>query len=185
MSTDHPPSRGRALAADDSGMTLVELVVYGTLTVLLGTVIASVFASSLQAEATTRDRTEATGTAQLIGTSIQTSLRNSNGFDVAGGILRARVAVGSGEGWECRAWRLQGGRIEYSAAGSAWKVLGAEAAGATITGTVDAAQPFEANGRRLLVQMDVTVGDATAPISLSVVAQGAGRDEAQGAITCW
>ncbi len=89
----------------DDGMTLVELIVYGAVSMLFLTVLASIFITSWQADATTRNRDTGTGAAHIITNSIQTSIRNASSFKVDGSLLRARVATPDG-GWECRAWRL-------------------------------------------------------------------------------
>lgn len=104
MSTDNPAER------DDAGLTLVELLISLFVGAVLLSLVATVFASSLQSNAATRDRDLATGRAQAISTSLITSIRNARAVtvqDLTDGatVLRALVAKG-GSAWECRAWAV-------------------------------------------------------------------------------
>lgn len=96
--------------SDDSGITLIELVIAGLVSAVLLGVLGSVFVTTIQSNAATRDRDLATGRVQAISTSLSTSVRNAS--DVAiqtlpggGAIARARVATGT-SAWECRAWAV-------------------------------------------------------------------------------
>lgn len=104
MNIDNPAER------DDLGLTLVELLISLFVGAVLLGLVATVFASSLQSNAATRDRDLATGRAQAISTSLSTSIRNARAVTVqglpdGGTVLRALVAKG-GSAWECRAWAV-------------------------------------------------------------------------------
>lgn len=95
---------------DDAGLTLVELLITVFVGAALLSLVATIFVTTLQANAATRDRDVATGRAQAISTSLTTSVRNASAVTVtaaAGGgtVVRARVATGA-SGWECRAWAV-------------------------------------------------------------------------------
>lgn len=107
MNADASP---REMAADDAGLSLVELLVALFVGGMLLTLIASLFVSTMQATAATRDLDLATGRAQALSTSLQTDIRNAAEIiveDIPGGgtLVRARVATGD-TGWQCRAWAL-------------------------------------------------------------------------------
>ncbi len=96
--------------SDDSGITLIELVIAGLVGAILLGVLGSVFVTTLQSNAATRDRDLATGRVQAISTSLSTSVRNASDVVIAplpggGAIARARVATGT-SAWECRAWAV-------------------------------------------------------------------------------
>lgn len=105
-----PSDTHRAARADDAGLTLVELLISVFVGAVLLGLVATIFASTLQANAGTRDRDLATGRVQAISTSLTTSLRNAQAVTVqatvgGGTVLRALVATGT-TGWECRAWAV-------------------------------------------------------------------------------
>jgi Tfp pilus assembly protein PilV len=94
----------------EAGLTLVELLITVFVSAVLLGLVATIFVTTLQANAATRDRDLATGRAQAISTSLTTSVRNASAVSVtatAGGgtVVRARVATGSAS-WECRAWAV-------------------------------------------------------------------------------
>lgn len=94
---------------DDAGITLVELLITVLVaTVILG-VVATVFFSTLQANAAARDRDLSTGRVQAISTSLSTSIRTAGDVtvqSVSGGGAIARAAVLSSSGWTCAAWAV-------------------------------------------------------------------------------
>ncbi len=94
----------------DEGITLVELLIAVFVGAVLLGLVATIFVTTLQANAATRDRDLASGRAQAISTSLATGIRNAAAVTVqplaAGGtVVRARVAAGA-SGWECRAWAI-------------------------------------------------------------------------------
>jgi hypothetical protein len=98
-----------ARASDDTGVSLVELLVAALVGGVVLAVVATVFVSTLRADAAARDRDLATGRVQAISTSLSTSLRDASDvgletLDGGGAVVRARVPDGSG--WSCRAWAV-------------------------------------------------------------------------------
>jgi len=177
--------RDRDGLRDEAGVGVVELIVYIALAALILTTIVAVFVTGLQSESATRQRDAATGSAQLISNSVQKSIRNSSGFDVSGSMLRAKVAVGSGSGWLCEAWRLtSAGELQHKTSsslittteGTGWATL---ATG--VSGTVVPDQPFERDGVRLQLRLQVAVGAATAQVGTAATAQAFG----EGGTSCW
>jgi prepilin-type N-terminal cleavage/methylation domain-containing protein len=95
---------------DDAGLTLVELIISLSVGAVLLALVATIFATTMQATAATRDRDLATGRAQAISTSLTTSIRNAAAVSTetlpgGGALARARVATGTAT-WECRAWAV-------------------------------------------------------------------------------
>jgi Tfp pilus assembly protein PilV len=113
----------REEAAPDAGLSLVELLVGAFVGAVVLAVVATVFVSTLQADAAARDRDLATGRLQAVSTSLSTSIRAASAVRVesAGAVVRARVADPSGA-WMCRAWAV----VDLSRAGA----TGAASAGA-------------------------------------------------------
>lgn len=96
--------------AGDAGLTLIEVLITVVVGAIVLGLVATIFVTTLQATAATRDRDLATGRAQAISTSLTTSVRNATGVTLAtlpgnGVVVRAAVATGS-SGWECRAWAI-------------------------------------------------------------------------------
>jgi len=170
---------------NEDGVGVVELIVYIALAAMISGTVVAVFITGLQSESATRQRDAATASAQLISNSVQKSIRNSSGFDVSGSLLRAKVAVGSGTGWVCEAWRLTsaGGALEHKTSSSL--ITAGESGWATlatgVSGTVVPDQPFERDGSRLQFRLQVTTGVATAQVGAAVTAQAFG----EGGTQCW
>ncbi len=103
---------------------MAELAVYAALSVVILTIVASLFKSSLDTRTQVTDMSTAAGVGQLIATSVAEGVRNANGplgatdddqkrgikaelMTATGQLLRARVAVGAQNGsivWRCQAW---------------------------------------------------------------------------------
>ncbi|MET4638620.1 hypothetical protein [Mycetocola sp. 2940] len=97
----------------ESGMSLVELLVYSVLSIVVLTLVGSVLTAALRSEQQVRSLSEATSLGQLVSRSVEEGIRNAssidppNESDVNGELLRARVAIGASAGavkWECQAW---------------------------------------------------------------------------------
>jgi Tfp pilus assembly protein FimT len=173
---------------DDAGVTLVELLVYIFITVIIGALMAGVFINGLKSQTTTTDRDTATGKAQVVTNSLQTSLRNASAVSPASGTTNALVAlVATGSsGWQCRAWVLtSAGTLVYRASSSAintgnttgWTVL---ASG--VTGTFTGGKAFSlSSSTQVGYAFSVSVSSATVPISGAVTAQAV----MTGGGPCW
>ncbi len=105
------PARVMRRVSDDSGVTMIELLMYSLLLGLVISTVASVLISSMFAERTVREVITATTKAQLAADSVNTGIRNSSAYDVvavgADQMVRARVARGAGTTtvtWVCAAW---------------------------------------------------------------------------------
>src|SRR5690606_29522975 len=117
---------------DESGLSLIEVIIYTVVGGIVLTMLASVFINGMRVDAATRDRDVATGTAQVISSSITMSVRNATAVKVSGTELRARVATGPANA-ECRAWYFDGDAVRFKsylpggaipAASNSWKALG-------------------------------------------------------------
>lgn len=109
---------------DDSGLSLIELLVYCMLLGVILAVTGGILISSLSAQQQVTGLTETADVGQLISRSVEEGVRNASGplgatdpdqiigiraepMTSDGQLLRARVAVGATGGvvtWECQAW---------------------------------------------------------------------------------
>lgn len=171
---------------DDAGVTLVELIIYIVISGLFVGLLAGMFIAGLQAQERTTARDRATGLANVISASLQSSIRNATAFAVDGEGLRVDAVVITAEGaFECRAWAVDGGgELRYSTGVGDrsddigdWGTL---ASGAS--GTLEDGAAFDADGARGLdIGISIAVGDVTVPITNGVTAQAV----ATGGETCW
>lgn len=103
-------SRIRDARGDDSGFTLVELVITGLLTVLVLSVVTGLFVSMTTTESSVRTVTTATTAGQFVAGSIERGARNSSTMAVTtpatGDLLLQARTVGSAATavWGCSAW---------------------------------------------------------------------------------
>ena len=175
----------KGLTSDDAGMTLVELIIYGAITALIMSVLATLFASSLSAEAQTRDRDTATGRSQVIMSSLQSSIRNASELRVDGAVVRAVVATGTSE-WSCEAWALQGDRLLHRTSSSAIGMPGASGTGwsplATGVSAAKTGSAFSISGRTLSVSLSVKAGTTIVPATGKILAQA---KQGGTATKCW
>lgn len=176
--------RHRLLKDDDSGLTLVELIVYVVIAGIFGSLLSVIFITSVQVDSQTRDRDRATAGAQVLTTHVMGSVRNASAVRLSGAVLQARVATGTAD-WECRSWTLFGGDLVYAsfspgasapASISQWKTLVRN-----VTGT-QSGQAFAATGSRVTIGAVVTAGAAKVPVTGAAVA----RARQEGTVTpCW
>jgi hypothetical protein len=102
------PSSGEG----ERGMSLVELLIYSTLSIVVLTLVGGVLVAALKAEKQVRSLSSTASLGQLVSRSVEEGVRNASGIraeveDTNGQLLRARVAVGTVAGsveWECQAW---------------------------------------------------------------------------------
>ncbi|WP_022882704.1 PulJ/GspJ family protein [Gryllotalpicola ginsengisoli] len=118
-------SRDRLRPGDDSGFTLVEMIIATMLGVLVLSLAAGILISMFRTQHVTTDFSDATTTGQLISKSVEEGVRNAapgpeptdsvavsddgilSTVDANGELLRARVAMGTSGGditWKCMAW---------------------------------------------------------------------------------
>lgn len=117
-------ARGSALGGDESGFTLIEMIVASVLGVLVLGIGASLLLSLFRTQHSVSDYADATTTGQLVSRAIEQGVRNAAALPNAanpgdkgilagpmvtgtGQLLRARVAIGTQNGdvtWQCQAW---------------------------------------------------------------------------------
>ena len=95
---------------DDSGLTLVELIVYSLLLVSVLLIVGTIMISTLNLERIVRETTLTASEAQIATTTIESGVRNASHVDLTtigdDQLLRVRT-VGSTPGsaqWSCRGW---------------------------------------------------------------------------------
>lgn len=102
------------LRSDDSGLTLVEIVIYMVLAVVVGTIVVSVLIGTLKGQDQVTSTTTATTRGQVVAQSIEKALRNATAVSVPDGMtLKAVTTLGK----PCQAWRLVRNSDDSNAAG--------------------------------------------------------------------
>lgn len=179
---------------NDDGLTLVELLVSVVLSLLVLTVLLSVFVSASNSQAATKNRDVAAGTSQVAVNSVQVGVRNSSAFTISGNLLRARVASGSGSDWSCQAWALTPANVLVTKTSSTAIAVPPDYTGwATlangVTGGLTSGKVFEAGGTgggRLTYAFTVTSGTggtaASVPVGGDVLPQAKGTGSPA---SCW
>ncbi|MCP2637174.1 hypothetical protein K0817_011450 [Microbacterium sp. HD4P20] len=150
--------------------------------------LALLFANGLAAQKQTTARDSATGKANVVNASLQSSMRNATAVAVDSVGLRIDAVVITAAGvFECRAWALDaGGALRYSTGADArdadtsgWSALTEGA-----SGTLSGGRAFAAAGTRGIdLGISVSVGDATVPVTTAVTAQAVAAGG--GAPACW
>lgn len=100
------------LSDDESGMTLVELIVYMMLMTLVIVIVGSVFISGNKVQKDATSMADASNNAQLAAATLERPLRNAEKLQVpaafGGDLLVAKTRVGEVNGdpssWRCTAW---------------------------------------------------------------------------------
>jgi Flp pilus assembly protein TadG len=167
----------RRVRSDDSGFTLVELIIYSGLLVLVLIVMGGFFISTSVVGATVRTVTDAASTGQLIARSLDTAVRQASYLDVRSTstyqFLVVRTATtGTTLGWRCEAWfwdkasstvytTSSAARIaQPTSAPTTWLILGSG-----ITG-IDGANLFTESGTGVVLALSAAVDDQ-APVELN------------------
>lgn len=174
-----------APTGDESGISMVEVIIYSALTSLLLSVLAGLFYVGFRTQAATGGRDAATGAAQVASNSLQTAVRNSSSVSVAGTILKARVASGD-TGWQCVAWVLTAdNKLVYKASPAAitstdyssWAVLATGASGQLAGGAA-----FSGGPGQVSYSLAFTSGGVTVPVAGAVTANAHGTGSPE---SCW
>ncbi len=187
--------------SDDSGMSLIELIVVILVSSLLLGLLAMTFINGWTSQQKAIARDTATGQANVLRTTMADSLRNATAIRVSGSGTRVDAVVakpsasytGTWE-WECRAWVVLNESVRYSAGSTArgtdastWAALVGKSTQRPFdkvsapTGTV----PFVLVGSKgVQATLDVTVGEEpkTVRIADGMTAQAVAPT---GAIACW
>ena len=99
----------RRLRSDDSGFTLIELMAVVLLLSMVMSVLGGIFISTITTQQVVQNRTEASNSAQLVASAIDSGVRNASEFELSAAgadqLLVMRTATtGSNIGWTCNAW---------------------------------------------------------------------------------
>ncbi|MEE9964942.1 MAG: hypothetical protein K4304_07580 [Propionicimonas sp.] len=180
--TEH---RSATITDPEAGISLVEVIMYSTLTVLVLTVVGSLFFVGFQTQAVTGDRDAATGAAQVVANSLQSSISNASVVQVTSTTAVARVATGD-TGWRCEAWALTSDHtIVYRSSDTAitdtdftaWTVLATGVSGGLAGGAA-----FSGDSTRLTYSLKFTTGTVTVPIAGAAAASAFGTGSPE---SCW
>lgn len=173
------------IADPHAGISLVEVIMYSTLTVLVLTVVASLFYVGFQTQAVAGDRDTATGHAQLVANTLQSSIGNASAISVTGSSVQARVATGT-SGWQCEAWvvtddqklvyRISDSPITDTDYGS-WTLL---ATG--VSGGLSGGEAFSGTANQLDYSLRFASGSVTVPIAGAATATAFGPGSPE---SCW
>lgn len=174
------PAQG---ARSESGFTLIELMVYISLSVVVLIIVGGLLISSTRAERDVRAATEATSLGQLISRSVQAGVRNASHvrlleIDDTQLLLVRTAGGGTPLVWSCQAWFYSpvGGGTLYAkkttpaaqivpptpSGLASWAKLGE---GLSATG----AKVFSGLTGRITLTLDLDAGDR-APVSISSAA---------------
>lgn len=166
----------------DDGMSMVEVIVASAISLLLMVVVSGLFINGLKANASSLERDTATGQAQTLVMTLQTSIRDADvtSVSVASGQVTARVSVNGS--WVCRTWTLASGQVMYKASKTAPSVVLASGVVGTIDATGRAFTTVGGSTGSVRYALSVTKGSATAAVAGTVTAQGKAGDT--GGETC-
>ena len=169
----------------ETGMSLVEVIIYSALTALVLSVLGGLFFVGFQTQAAASGRDAATGAAQVVSNSVQTTVRNASSISVSGTLLKARVASGAA-GWRCVAWALTvDSKLVYKSSSAAitstdystWTVLAIEASGRLGGGAA-----FSGNSSEVSYSLAFTSGSVTVPVAGAATANAYGTGSPE---SCW
>lgn len=177
--------RSRVATRGDAGLSLIEVIMYSSLTALVLTVLSGLLYAGFKTQAVAGARDAATGAAQVVASSLRSSVSNASGLSVSDTVLRARVATGE-SGWQCVAWALTGDNtLVYKSASTAisandfgnWTVL---ATG--VSGGLDAGAAFRGDSTEVTYSFRFASGEVVVPLAGAAVpdAYGPGSPE-----SCW
>ena len=102
----------------DSGLGLVELIIYSALTLIILSSVGGVVVSMVSVQNQVMDSANAAEQAQLISRSVNSGVRNATAVDLqtvntTDQILRVRTASGAGIAvWSCKAWYFRAANKE-------------------------------------------------------------------------
>lgn len=172
-------------ADDESGISMVEVIIYSALSALLLGVLGGLFFVGFKTQAATGGRDAATGAAQVVTNSLQTAVRNASSVSATGTILKARVATGE-SGWQCVSWVLTADKkLVYKAWPTAitstdystWTVLATGASGRLGGGAA-----FTGGPAQVSYSLAFTSGDVTVPVAGAATANAFGTGSPE---SCW
>lgn len=116
------------LSSDDSGLTLVEIIIYSALSAVIAVIVTFMFINTLKGQENVTSVTTATTRGQVIAQSIDRAVRNALDVEVSGDGRTLKVLTTLDE--PCQAWRVTDvGTIEvsYGAGFASWGVLATQA----------------------------------------------------------
>jgi hypothetical protein len=175
----------RSRAAEEAGVSLVEVIIYSALTALMLSVLGGLFYAGFQTQAAASGRDAATGAAEVVSNSLQTGVRRASSILASGTLLQARVATGAA-GWQCAAWALTpDSKVVYKTASAAitstdystWTVLAVGASGGLGGGAA-----FSGTSPQVSYSLAFTSGTITVPVAGAATASAFGTGSPE---TCW
>jgi len=100
------------IGGDDSGITLVEVILYVALSVVIGTITIMIFTSSLTGQSTVTSRTEATTAGDAVARGLERALRNAKAVSIEdeGATLKVYTSLETA----CQGWRVRAGELQVS-----------------------------------------------------------------------
>ena len=167
------------IRSDSNGFTLIELMIYMALVGMVFVVVGGLLVNALQTQKTVRSASHAINTGQLVLDSIEASVRNGSGMEVADAGTLLVVRIPSGTSWACRAWffdptddgsvymttQPDRSAITTASASSNWTLL-AEDAGASLTEIFAPLTIGSPTGNPVTVNLNMRI-DGQPPVALS------------------
>lgn len=177
--------RQRSRAADEAGISLVEVIVYTALSALLLSILGGLFYVGFQTQAAAGGRDAATGAAMIVSNSLQAGVRKASLLQVTSTLLKARVARGTTD-WQCVTWVLTADKkLKYKSSlaaitdtdysSSTWTVLAVGASG----GFSDSGAATVGPGLQVSYSLALVSGGITVPVvgTVTASARGTGSPE--------
>lgn len=163
----------RAEASDsgsgESGLTLIELLIYMVLAVVVLTIVGAFLINSLSSQRTVQDATQASNTGQLVSKSVGHGVRNASAIwhspvGTVPEVLIVRTAgSASTESWLCQAWSYQNGQVRTKTSTALIPTTTASIATWTLLGDgmepVSGSRVFGGTGRNVNLKFDVDSGE--------------------------
>lgn len=113
MTENNAAAFDKPFESNDSGITLVELLVYMLLAVVVLVIVGGILINGLRVEAQVRDGVSSASSVQLITQSLGRGIRNASALDVTSPaadttLLRTRSIDSNVDGatWRCNAWHV-------------------------------------------------------------------------------
>lgn len=105
-------------ARDDTGLTMVELVIYIVILAIISSVIVMILTNTLKAQASVTSLTQATTRGQLVASEIEKAMRNAVAFTVSADGSSLHINTSFSGSQQCQAFALTTDGLKMSVSGS-------------------------------------------------------------------
>ncbi|QMU96535.1 prepilin-type N-terminal cleavage/methylation domain-containing protein [Microbacterium esteraromaticum] len=184
--TVHPRDR---LADDDSGLSLIELIVVLLLMGILGSLVVMIFINSWNTQRDVTTTSTATNEGQHFSLSVERAVRNAEAMSVSADGTQLLVRTTLGGAKTCQAFKLQPADIADPTKGDAAFITAGSSApawhGPTIlheVAPIGAAKYFARDGKIITYRFQVDTTSAPVTFDGEVTAR---NNLSEDGLTCW